>query len=404
MITDTVRQVVASLARNRLRTGLTVIGISIGIAAVICTAALGAGGSVRVERQIAALGDDFLWIRAGSVNAGGVRTGAGGVHTLTPEDAGALLAIQDIAACSPLLSGREQLVAPGQNWNSRYQGVLPDFLDIRRRTVAAGTWFGSADVAAAARVIVLGTEVAARLFGDENPIGRIVRIGRFPFQVIGVLAPLGADHAGVDRDDVVFLPLSTALRSLDRRTYVNDIMCGVRDPVHMDRAEAAAGAMLRDRHHLSGDDPDDFEIQKPIEYIEMRAQTTRTMSLLLIGIGAVSLVVGGIGIMNIMLVAVTERRREIGVRLAVGARVRDVRTQFLGEAVCLGLVGAACGVAIGRITAWAVTRGLGWPTVVSADAVMSAVVAAVAASIVFGYYPAFRASMLDPIEAIRGED
>ena len=403
MITGIVRPVVSSLKSNRLRSALSVLGIGIGIAAVICTAALGAGAEGRVQAQIDALGEDFIWIRPGSQNAGGVRTGAGTGRTLTVEDAAALDDLPDIAACSPVVSGREQVLTRGQNWNTRYQGVLPSYFDVRRRTLSAGSLFVNADVNGASRVLVLGASVATRLFEDRNPIDQVVRMGRFQFRVIGVLSTRGADRAGVDRDDVVFTPLTTALRNLDRRDSVSDIMCGVVAPERTGWAEAQAVDLLRWRHGLVAGEPDDFQIQRPIEAIETRAAATETMAMLLTGIGAVSLVVGGVGIMNIMLVSVTERKREIGVRLAIGARVRDIRAQFLAEAAALGFGGAACGIVLGSLAASAVSVLFGWPTSVSVDIVASGTGVAIGAGLLFGYYPAHLASRLDPIDAIRSE-
>ena len=404
MFTTSVRLALQALSRQPMRSLLTVVGISIGIAAVICTGALGAAGSAHVQSLIDGLGEDFLWIRAGSRNLAGVRTGYGGARTLTPADAAALVDfIPEIAACSPQTSGREQVISGGRNWNTRYQGVLPSFLDIRRRTPSRGTFFNDADVTAGARLVVLGDVVARKLFGEENPVGRTIRMGRFPFQVIGILDTRGASRGGIDRDDTVFVPLTTAMRILDRRLWVGDIMCAVQQPDLMDCAELQASALLRERHGLSESVPDDFQIQKPIDTLRTRAETTRVMSSMLAALGAVSLLVGGVGIMNIMLVAVTERRREIGVRLAIGARVRDVRLQFLAEAVAIGLLVGACGVAMGYGMSFVISRMFAWEMLVTGDLVVAAASSAVGAGVLFGYYPAHRASNLDPIEAIRAE-
>jgi putative ABC transport system permease protein len=405
MDSTTLRTVAASLLRNRLQSGLTVLGVGIGIAAVICTAALGAAGTSQVQGQIDALGEDFIWIRAGSRNMAGVRTGWGGARTMTPADAAAIQrAVPSIVACSPVAQGREQIVVPGENWNTRYQGVWPSFVDIRRRTLASGTFFAEADELRHTRVLVLGQSVAERLFGAENPIGRTVRINKFPFKVIGVLEPRGADRGGVDRDDVVFVPLSTALRNLDRREWVSDIMCAVASPDTTDQATAEAALLLRVRHGLDADEPDDFQIQRPVEVLRMRAQTAAALTAMLTSMGAVSLIVGGVGIMNIMLVSVTERRREIGVRLAMGARVRDIRWQFLLEAAGIGLAGGIVGIAAGWVGANVLSAWFAWPTIVESGVLGWAAAAAIGAGLMFGYLPAHRASQLDPIDAMRAEE
>jgi putative ABC transport system permease protein len=394
----------SSLLRNRLRTALCVIAIGIGIGAVICTASLGEAGAARVQAQMDALGEDFLWIRAGSQNIGGVRTGSGGVRTLTAEDAASLpLAIADIRECSPVMSGREQILTAGRNWNTRYQGVTPAFFRVRRRSVQAGVLFSDQDAADRARVVVLGPAVAERLFGTDNPVGQNVRLNRFPFKVLGVLAPRGSDRGGVDRDDVIFVPLTTAIRTLDRRTWVTDIMCGVLSPDHMPAAEQQAAALLRVRHGIEPDEPDDFQIERPLDSLAMRAATADTMAILLVSIGTVSLVVGGVGIMNIMLVSVAERRREIGVRLAIGARVRDIRGQFLLEAVLLGVLGGAVGILVGWSGAWLLSAGFDWPAVITMGSTATAALTAIGAALLFGYYPAHRASNLDPMAAIHSE-
>ncbi len=398
------RMVFASLLRNRMRTGLTILGVGIGIAAVICTAALGEAGADRVQRQIDALGQDLLWIRNGSRNLGGVRTGYGGRQRLSPEDASAVTAnVSSVTACSPEVQGRTQIIGTGTNWNTRYQGVWPSYFEVRHRTPLAGVVFTSVDLDRAARVVVLGERVATQLFGDENPVGRTVRMNGFPFQVTGVLASKGTGGGGLDRDDAVFVPLTTAARSFNRRARVNDILCTV-DPAALSLAQSQVVTLLRMRHRLDPDEPDDFQIQQPVQFLEMRAQSARTMRLMLTAIGAVSLVVGGVGIMNIMLVSVTERRREIGVRMAIGARVRDIRWQFLAEAAALGLVGGCLGVVLGWSGAAILSSQFDWPTIVSSDVVALATACAVGSGLAFGYLPAHRASRLDPIEAIRVEE
>ena len=398
------RTALASISKHRMRAGLTILGISIGIAAVICTAALGQGSADRVRAQIDLLGEDFLWIRPGSLNLGGARSGWGGARTLTADDARALQdQVASIQLCSPVSQGREQLIANGDNWNTRYQGVLPGYFDIRRRTFRAGAAFGEFDERSGARVMVLGSGVADRLFPGMNPIGQDVRVNRFVFRVIGVLDPRGSERGGVDRDDVAFVPFTTANRSFDRRDWVADVMCSVTGSDRMDQAITEATALLRYRHGLVGGEDDDFQIQKPMEVIEMRAQTSRTLAWLLLAMGTVSLVVAGVGIMNIMLVAVSERRQEIGVRLAIGARIRDIRWQFLAEAAALGLAGGALGVLVGICGSWLLSQTSDVSARVSGEVALWTTVAALMIGVVFGYYPAHRASGLDPIEAIRGD-
>jgi putative ABC transport system permease protein len=394
----------AGLLRHRMRTGLTVLAVGIGIAAVMGTSALGLGSAARVQQQISNLGEDFLWIRAGNRNVAGVRTGAGGARTLTVADVAAIQdTIPDVTMCSPRISGREQVIAADQNWNTSYRGVWPDFFDIRDRSFESGTAFTDFDQTSHARVLVMGDTVAERLFGEEDPVGRQIRLGQFYYRVLGVLASKGASRGGLDRDDAVFLPLSTVHADVNRRTWIDDVMCSVTTPALMTRAQDEIAQLLRVRHNLDPGDPDDFQVQQPVETVELRARTTQTLGLLLTAIGAVSLVVGGVGIMNIMLVSVSERRREIGVRMAIGARVRDIRLQFLLEAAAIGLLGGLSGIVLGWGGSLLLTWTLGAPTVISHSLMVWVTIAAIGAGLLFGYLPAHRASSLDPIEAIRGD-
>ena len=394
----------AALRRNRQRTALAILAVGIGIAAVITTAALGGGSAERIKDQIASLGEDFLWIRAGSRNIAGVRTGSGGARTLTVDDAISLAEnVPDITMCSPRSTGRAQLIKGNQNWNTSYRAVSAPFFEIRGRSIVQGTVFSPTDEMNSGRVLVLGPAVADRLFGDASAVGQTVRMGQFLFQVIGVLESKGASRGGLDRDDAVFLPITTARRSLQRQTWVEDIMCSVTSPAVMDRAELQASDLLRDRHGLLPDEGNDFEIQKPLEILELRAQTAASLGWFLTAIGSISLVVGGIGIMNIMLVSVTERRREIGVRMAIGARVRDIRRQFLVEAAAIGLGGGLAGIGLGLIAGRVLAAYLETPIAVSGSLVFWVTVAAVGAGVLFGYLPAHRASALDPIQAVQSE-
>jgi putative ABC transport system permease protein len=394
----------AALLRHRMRTLLTTLGISIGIAAVICTVALGAGSAAEVERQLDNLGDNFIWIEAGSFNAAGVRTGWGGARTLIPEDAYAVAnEVREISMCSPQFDGREQIVVGNQNWNTRYVGAAPEVFAIRNWKLLGGTFFGQFDLERENRVVVIGQQVAERLFETENPVDQTIRIGRVPFRVLGVLEAKGTSSGGVDRDDVAFMPYTTAMRYFYNREWIDDIYCSVADPDLMARAEFQASALLRTRHGIEEGEDDDFGIRRPEEWIALRAEAGRTMAFMLIAIASVSLVVGGVGIMNIMLVSVTERTHEIGLRMAVGARMGDIRFQFLTEAAMLGIIGGVIGVTLGWLGTAAITQQLGWVMVISREAVYAAVGVALGASLLFGYYPAHRASSLDPIDALRTE-
>jgi putative ABC transport system permease protein len=398
------RTAVGALGRNRLRTALTTLAISIGIAAVMSTLALGAGSSAQVQQQIDNLGEDFIWIEAGSVNLGGLRSGSRGARTLTPDDAAAIEAsIAEVEACSPQITGREQVIAGNLNWRTNYRGVNPSLFGIRRWKLQAGTFFSEYDLQQSARVAVLGSVVAERLFGEEPALGRTFRMGRFPFRVIGVLQPRGVSRGSVDRDDSLFVPYTTATRNLNRQHWVDDIMCAATSPDQMWAAEEQILSLLRLRHDIPPGGDDDFEIRKPIESIELRAQTSQTMAQMLVAIGAVSLIVGGVGIMNIMLVSVTERTREIGIRLAIGAKVRDIRLQFLIEAAALGIMGGIMGVSLGFFVATALAEALQWPVVISRDGTLVALLIALGSGLIFGYYPAHQASQLDPIDALRTE-
>ncbi len=392
----------AALWRHRLRSALTILGITIGIAAVICVVALGQGSTEQVLRQIESLGDTFIWIQAGSVNVGGARSGWGGARSLNAEDMQAIVTtIPEVKECSPQLTGREQVIAGGQNWNTRYTGVSPAYTSIRHWQMLYGGNIVDYDVQTDAKVMVIGWAVSQNLFGDDNPVGQTVRMGAFPYRIIGVLAPRGATAAGTNQDDMLLVPYTTAQKKLRGVDWVDDIMCA---PVNADAipvAEARITNLLRARHNIPLDGDDDFDIRDPTARLEMRAETLETMTWMLSAIASVSLLVGGVGIMNIMLVSVAERTHEIGLRLAIGARVNDIRSQFITEAVVLGIGGGIAGVAVGFLAAVIMTNLYGWPMFVSPGSVAIAVGCAVGAGLVFGYYPAQHAAEMDPIEALR---
>jgi putative ABC transport system permease protein len=399
-----IRVATQALLRNRLRTVLTALGISIGIASVMATVALGAGGTAAIEAQLAALGEDFVWIRPGSANTGGVRGGAGSRRSLTVQDALAIApAVPEIEECSPIVNGREQMIADGRNWNTRFIGVSPEYFRIRQWIVDRGAELGPYDVESRGKAAILGATVATELYGDTDPVGSTVRLGAFPFTVIGVLRARGSDRSGINQDDVVVMPYTTAQRSIEGESWIDEIICSTTSAEATVVAEARVTNLLRLRHNLGPGDEDDFNLRRPQDILNVRLSSAETLGFMLAAVALVSLLVGGIGIMNIMLVSVAERTREIGLRLALGARQRDIRFQFMVEALMLGAVGAAIGILLGFGASRVLTTWLGWETIVSLEAVAAAVVFAVAAGFIFGYVPARRASDLTPIDALRNE-
>jgi len=395
---------VRALVSNRLRTTLTTLGLSIGIAAVMVTVALGQGASSQVQDQLDALGEDFVLIQGGASRESGVRGGWGTRRTLYPEDLGVIAReAPAVAACSPIISGRSQVIAAAENWNTRYQGVSTDFLRIRRWPLVAGSNFTDLDLQNMSRVLILGGTVSERLYGTENPVGRSMRLGPFNYTIIGVLQSRGVGRGGLNLDDMVLLPYTTAQRRVKGTTWFDEIVCSATDPMRMEEMEAQIAAALRFSHELGPDEPDDFSLRSPLESLQLRAESMNAMTMMIAGVAAISLLVGGIGIMNIMLVSVAERTREIGVRLAIGARMRDIRRQFLAEALSLGCLGGAAGVTVGLVGMLVCEYYFGWPLALSPDAILTAVAFSMTAGLVFGYYPALHASALDPIEALRTE-
>ena len=404
MFFNAIRMALRALLSNRLRSTLTALGISIGIAAVMSTVALGAGSTAQIEAQLDALGEDFVWIMPGSGDTGGARGGAGSRRTLKAEDSVAIAAnVREVRGCSPVVNGREQVIISNRNWNTRLVGVTPVYFDIRQWAVARGTLFTQFEVEARAKVAVLGSNVARELFPAGDAIGQTIRMGRFPFTVIGVLRPRGSDRSGVNQDDVVVMPQTTAQHSIEGNEYVNEIICSTASAGTTLIAEQQIAELLRIRHGIPVGGDDDFHIRRPQEALNLRLASMETLGFMLSAVALVSLVVGGVGIMNIMLVSVTERTREIGLRLAIGARESDIRFQFLTEAVVLGLLGAVLGIAIGYAASIVITVTMGWQTIVSAQAIAVAVGFAVAAGLIFGYFPARRAAALTPIDALRNE-
>jgi putative ABC transport system permease protein len=393
-----------SLLRNKLRSSLTVLGITIGIAAVICVVAIGKAGQAQVEQQLRNLGDNFVWIEAGGRAVNGVRTGTRGTKSLTLADA---VAIKDqiplIRSVSPNVDASTQIVYGNQNWYMTYRGVSPEYFEIKRWTIDEGAIFSHDDVDRAADVCVLGRTVRNQLFGADDPVGKVVRLKDMPCRVVATLQPKGLSLSGQDQDDTVMLPYTTAQKKLMGITWLDDILCSATSQDVVKLAGQQAGALLRERHRLRGEQEDDFNIRNPEDVIQAQLESSRTLTLLLILIASISLIVGGIGIMNVMLVSVTERTREIGVRVAVGATEEAIQLQFLGESVVLSVAGGAAGVLLGIVASLFVGRAMSWPMSLSAEAVSLAALFSVAVGIFFGYYPARKASQLDPIDALRYE-
>ena len=392
----------AGLRRNPLRTGLTMVSLVIGVAAVIAIVALGAGARATIERQVAAGGTNLVIVSAGNWTAGGVRLGMGSSSRLTAGDVAAIRAeVGGVAAVSPRVRSRQQLINGRQNWAASVEGVGAE-LRVRHWAVALGTFFANEHVAGAERVCVLGAGVQQRLFmPGVSPIGRQIRIGAHIFRVLGVLAAKGQSAGGEDQDDAVFVPVTTAQKKLMGVTYLRNIYVSAVSPDNVLRVAADIRRMLRRRHEVGPGDPDDFRVRTLEEIVAVRTRTVRTMTALMSGVAAVSLLVGGIGVMNIMLVSVTERTREIGIRLAVGARARDVRVQFLIEAIVTSGAGGGLGIAVGVLVAKLLTGVLGWATDLSITVTIVAFVSAAMTGVFFGWYPARRASGTDPIEALR---
>ena len=394
----------SALARNKLRTALTMLGITIGIAAVICTVAIGEGGSSRIREQLQNLGDNFVWVEAGSRNLQGVRTGSGASKTLTARDAKAILdAVPLIKSVSPQVDSRIQVIYGNNNWSSTYRGVSPEYLSIRRWAVEQGAGFTQQDVDVSANVCVLGRTVAEQLFGDEEPVGKMIRLRDQPFRVLGVLRRKGESATGQDQDDFLMIPWTTAQHKIKGISWLDDILCSAISPEAMRPAREQITALLRQRHHLRPEAPLDFNIRSPEDILQAQEETSKTFTILLLAIASVSLLVGGIGIMNIMFVTVTERTREIGVRMAVGATKKNVQAQFLLEALVLSSLSGTVGAVVGVAASVVFSRALSWPMIIPPEWIVIAVVFSAFVGVFFGFYPARKAAMLDPIEALRYE-
>jgi putative ABC transport system permease protein len=395
-----------ALGRNKLRTALTMLGIIIGVGAVIVLVSIGQGAQAMVLDQISSMGTNMMYVMPGNLNFGGAALGAGAANSLTDEDVAAMeREVPTIAAASPVVNASGQLVFGNQNWFVRMQGTNDQFPKIRSWRVEQGEFFTEADVRAAARVIVLGKSVAEKLFPGIDPIGETIRVRNLPFRVVGVLSAKGQSMVGQDQDDTAVIPYTTAQRKLlgQQIPSINQAMVSAISQEATGVTQRQITDLLRQRHKIGVGESDDFLVRNMTDAAQTFTQLTTIMTLLLGSIAAISLIVGGIGIMNIMLVSVTERTREIGIRMAVGARPNYVRLQFLTESLVLSLMGGLIGVLIGGGIAALVSKILGWPTLVSALSVLISFAFASVIGIFFGYYPAHKAASLDPIEALRYE-
>ena len=400
-ILNTIKVALRALRRNILRSVLTALGIIIGVAAVIAMVSIGNGAKTQVEASIANLGQNIITVFPGNFTAGGVRGGFGTASTLTVEDALAIRnEIAGVANVSPEMRDRSQILANGLNWNTSIQGEDINYLEIRTWPIGEGSMFSDADVRSATKVCVIGKTVADQLFQGADPIGQTLRIRNLPFKILGVLSSKGFNYFGQDQDDVIIIPYTSHLKRIARRPNLNSIVIQADQADHMARIQQDVPDLLQQRRN--GRDPD-FTVRNQQELAEAATATTKTMTVLLAAIAGVSLVVGGIGIMNIMLVSVTERTREIGIRLAVGAHGRDVLLQFLIEAIILSLMGGGLGIALGVGSSQLISHLNGWPVLVSTDAILGAVGFSAAIGVFFGFYPARKAAQLDPIEALRYE-
>jgi len=395
---------IKSILKSRMRSLLTALGIIIGVAAVVVMVAIGDGAQIQVEKQISALGSNLIIIFPGSSTSGGIRMGAGSINRFTMED---VIKIQDeatlIKAVSPIVRSGGQVIGGIGNWNTQIQGVATNYLDIRDWPLASGDFFADKDIISRAKVAVLGQTVVKQLFADEDPIGQQIRIRNVPFKVIGVLTAKGQSAMGNDMDDIILAPATTVLDRLTGGRYISYIQASA---ISIDQIEAAQEQLkniMREAHHLNPGDDDDFTVRNQAELTEAATETSKILTILLASVAGVSLIVGGIGIMNIMLVSVTERTREIGIRLSVGARTSDVLIQFLTEAIVLSIAGGIIGVLLSFAIAFVLNNYTSMIAVIRPEIILIAVSFAGVIGIFFGFYPARKAANLNPIEALRYE-
>jgi len=404
---QTLRIALRALTRNKMRSFLTMLGVIIGVGAVIAMVAIGEGAKARVEASFAAMGTNLLIIMPGASTSSGAMGGFGSAPTLTWDDLRAIQTeVPSVRAAAPQLRSNAQLVSEEQNWSTGVIGTTPEYFVARSWLVDRGAAFTQSDIDAGTKVVVLGATVAMRLFGaSSDPIGQTVRIKNIPFEIIGVAAKKGQSPTGQDYDDTAFVPVTTFQKKIQGglQKYMNGTLFVAAQPGEVEKAQADVTALLRDRHHLMVGQDDDFSIRNLAEIAGAQAEGTKTLTTLLASVAAVSLLVGGIGIMNIMLVSVTERTREIGVRMAIGAKPRHILAQFLAEALTLSMFGGMIGVVLGTYAAGYIATKFGWPTLIRPDITVIAVAFSAGVGIVFGLYPARKASQLDPIQALRFE-
>jgi putative ABC transport system permease protein len=393
-----------TLARSKLRTGLTTLGIAIGVAAVVSTVAIGEGAAARVHTAIENMGANMIWVEAGGVNVQGVRTGAFGTRTLVIGDLEAIRReVHLVTNVTPQSDTGSQVIFGNQNWRTQLRGISPEYLALRKWSVVSGVMFDEEQVQSAAGVCVLGQTVVTMLFGKDDPLGQTIRVRMMPCRVIGVLAVKGQSATGQDQDDTILMPYTTVMKKMKGITWLDDILCSGVTAAAIPEAEQQIVALLRERHRIAPGAQDDFNMRHPTEIAQAVEESARTMELLLAAIASVSLLVGGVGVMNIMLVSVTERTREIGLRLSVGARGLDVQVQFLWEAVMLSMIGGLVGTGLGFASSIGLADLMEWPVSVSPNAVMVAVAFSAGVGVFFGFYPAQKAARLDPIDALRYE-
>ncbi len=397
-------EAIRALLRNKIRSGLAILGIMVAVATVILVIALGHAGVAAAEAELDKLGDNLVWVEAGSRNAAGVRSGNHGMNTLTAQDAQAIRdEVPLIALVSEQVDGNLQVIGAERNWQTRFRGVSPAYLTIKKWEIAEGAFFTQDQVDHGDRVIVIGDTVRRQLFGDAPAVGEQIRAQNVWFAIVGVLAPKGVSASGQDQDDTTMLPWTTARTRLLGKDigWLDDILCSAVAPESIPHAGRQIADLLRDRHHIQPGADDDFNIRHPEELLKARIKSSSTLQLLFLIIASISMIVGGIGVMNVMLASVAQRTVEIGIRGAIGAKPSAIRVQFLAEAVMLTSIGGLLGLALAGLGVPVVESNLGWHLILPTAVCIGSVVAAIGLGIVFGYYPASRAARLDPIEALR---